>query len=216
MHIRHCERRMRQSLARSRLRCGTGHDTLVVMSQTWILVLLMPGVAAAAGPVAASNPTARPTQCAPARVGHELEGDAVPGYPLIAGLRTGMSPTDVKGIMPRLSADSRRQKLELFPGLVFPATPQFSRYGLQSVRLTGRSLDAPAKALTERFGRPVRIDGGMRVLENPRETLPAGQNSQFLFRRYSVEKWCDGPRFFILSKDEDTFTLTVAGPRTKR
>ena len=106
-----------------------------------------------------------------------------------------------------------RQKLELFPGLTFRATARFTRFfgPLDSVELKGNAAQSPAAALTQHFGLPIRLDGGTTAMPNPGTTMPA-----VLLGRYSVEKWCDGPRVFILSKDEDTFKLTVAGPRTKR
>lgn len=157
------------------------------------------------------------TECDRATLGRELRGDALSGIPLIAGLHTGMTREEVKRIAPLVFTS--RLKLELFPGMAFPAVVNFKRHytgPLQTVSLSGRAANAPIKALIEHFGQPVRVDGGMTAMGNPRPTTPAFQNGPYLIKRFSVEKWCDGPRVFMLNMDEDIFTLTVSGPRTKR
>lgn len=136
----------------------------------------------------------------------------MPGVPLIAGLQTGMTRSEVKRIVPRLSAFESRQKLELLPGLALKAWAGFKNvFGpLETIGLSGTAAQAPGDALTKHFGLPIRLDGGTLTMANPGTTMPA-----VLISRYSVEKWCDGPRVFILNLDEDRFTLTLSGPRTK-
>jgi hypothetical protein len=174
-------------------------------------------VAALGFPAAAQVAPTPQTQCDPANLGRELRGEAVSGVPLIAGLQTGMTRQEVKRIAPLVSTS--RLKLELFPGMAFPAVVNFKRYytgPLETVSLSGRAANAPVKALTEHFGLPVRIDGGMTTMPNLGETMPAYQSRSYSSDRFSLKKWCDGPRVFILYTNEDQFGLTVAGPRTRR
>ncbi len=151
--------------------------------------------------------SAAPTQAVPrtqcgGRLGSEFTGYVIPGVPLIAGIRTGMSREQVKRIAPRLDLFESRQRLELFPGVSFRATAMYRDIyygGLEWVRLFGASREAPIEALTARYGEPIQLDSA---------------NSGIY--RVRVLKWCEGQRVFVLTERSYDFSIAITSERLHR
>jgi hypothetical protein len=141
------------------------------------------------------------TRCG-GELGRELTGYIIPGVPLLAGIRSGMSKDEVRRLAPRLSLFESGQRLELFPGLSFRATALFRNYvdgEIEYIRLSGSWRETPIEALTVHYGKPITLD-----------TAHWGRD------RVRVLKWCDGKRVFILTDRADSFGLIVTAERFHR
>ena len=156
------------------------------------------------------------TACDPSQLGREFSGMAVPGFPLLAGIQTGISKGDAKRISPRMVG--RTELVELLPGLYLPGKIGFqgrSRPTVSSIEFMGSPARAPVQELTAHFGSPIEIDASSTSYEFPGETTPITHRPRVTERIKSL-KWCDGLRQFVLRIDDDIFTPSIMGPREER
>ena len=145
----------------------------------------------------------RKTQCKDEQPAYKFEDKVIPSVELLAGIQTGMTREEVKRVAPGLSIFEGRKRLELFEGISFGAKVAYEdnsrAKGVYAITLTGDPRSAPIDALTERYGSPMKLGIELRGMDTP--GFGAGRVETF--------QWCDGPRVFILSKDDDQFELIV-------
>ena len=135
----------------------------------------------------------------------------VAGIVLLPGIATGMSAEQVRAIDPAL-AGRRGRMLEPVPGVRLRGTLIFDGDPLAVawVAMVGsKRRDRVAAALSERFGRPLRLSESAYYVDSP--VTPTGGSG-------SVDivwlRWCDGERTFDLNGSPDRFRLQIRADPT--
>jgi hypothetical protein len=160
-------------------------------------------------PAAAHAPSMASTSCT-GKLGYEYEGDVIPGIEIYPGIFTGMSREEAKRVRPDLVG--RQATVELFPRKRMVGQISFENYrkhGVADIDFKGPPFDAPTEELTQRFGKPLKIDFGTAGIQQFNHWMPGPRE------RFEVLKWCDGRRIYVMRTDEEGFELTISGPRTR-